>query len=349
MNLNVSRKLSIAPMLDYTDRHERYFLRLLSKQILLYTEMVTSFALLHGDPTRFLRHSPEDNPCALQLGGSIPADLALCARMGEDAGYQEINLNCGCPSDRVQSGSFGACLMREAERVAECVAAMRAVVKIPVTVKTRIGIDHDDSWEFFQSFIKTVEKAGCEVFIVHARKAWLKGLSPRENREKPPLNYGFAYRIKKENPHLHISLNGGVRSLEAVSNLLNGISTRGITADQGGTVGEWDDCAPVALDGVMVGREAYENPWFLAQADSRIFGVPDQSPPDQKTLLEAYFPYMSQQLAEGCPLNIMTRHLMGMFAGIKGSRRYRQILSDHATRKGAGLEVLVDAISAVEC
>lgn len=349
MNINNNRKLSIAPMLDYTDRHERYFLRLLSKNILLYSEMVTAFALLHGDPDRFLRHSAEENPTALQLGGSIPADLAKCAKMGEDAGYQEINLNCGCPSDRVQSGAFGACLMREAEKVAECVSAMRAAVKIPVTIKTRIGIDHDDSWEFFENFIKTVEKAGCDVFIVHARKAWLKGLSPKENREVPPLNYGFAYRIKHENPHLNISLNGGVRSLEAVENLLSGQSTRGITPDQGGAVGALPDYAPVALDGVMVGREAYENPWFLATADSRIYGVPDQSPPDQKALMEAYYPYMQTQLEQGCPLNIMTRHLMGMFSGIKGSRRYRQILSDTATRKGAGLEILREAVAAVEC
>lgn len=348
MNLNVNRKLSIAPMLDYTDRHERYFLRLLSKHILLYTEMVTAFALLHGDPQRFLRHNPADNPCALQLGGSIPADLARCAKMGEDAGYQEINLNCGCPSDRVQSGAFGACLMREADRVAECVAAMQAVVKIPVTVKHRIGIDHDDSWEFFENFVNTVAAAGCNVFIVHARKAWLKGLSPKENRERPPLNYGFAYRIKQENPHLNISLNGGVRSLEAVEKLLAGVSTRGLTPDQGGPVGKLPDYAPVPLDGVMVGREAYENPWFLATADSRIYGVADQSPATQKELMEAYYPYMQTQLDEGCPLNIMTRHLMGMFGGIKGSRRFRQILSDSATSKGAGLEVLRAAVAAVE-
>ena len=222
MDLTLHRRLSIAPMLEWTDRHERYFLRLLSKKILLYTEMVTSYALINGDPRRFLRHSPDEYPVALQLGGSIPQHLAQCAWMGQEAGFQEINLNCGCPSDRVQSGAFGACLMREADRVAECVATMKAKVRIPVTVKTRIGIDHQDSWEFFNDFIQTVSQAGCDTFIVHARKAWLKGLSPKENREKPPLNYGFAYRIKKENPHLNISLNGGVRSLEVVSHLLEG-------------------------------------------------------------------------------------------------------------------------------
>lgn len=348
MNLNVHRKLSIAPMLDWTDRHERYFLRLISKQILLYTEMVTAPALLHADAQRFLRHNVEEHPVALQLGGSVPADLAVCARMGEDAGYAEINLNCGCPSDRVQSGAFGACLMREASRVAECVAAMRNAVKIPVTVKHRIGIDHDDSWEFCENFVRTVADAGCEVFIVHARKAWLKGLSPKENREIPPLNYGFAYRLKQEYPHLHISVNGGVRSLEAVEKLLKGESVQELTGDRGGAVGALEHVAPVPLDGVMVGREAYENPWFLAQADSRIFNAPDQCPPTQKALMEAYYPYMRRQLEEGCPLNIMTRHLMGMFTGKKGARRYRQLLSENATRKGAGIEVLVEAVSAVE-
>lgn len=335
-------------MLDWTDRHERYFLRLLSKRILLYTEMVTAPALLNGDPARFLRHNSAEHPVALQLGGSIPADLALCAKMGEDAGYQEINLNCGCPSDRVQSGAFGACLMNEAQRVADCVAAMQAAVRIPVTVKTRIGIDQQDSWEFFADFIQTVARAGCTTFIIHARKAWLKGLSPRENREIPPLNYGFAYRLKQENPHLNISLNGGVRSLDAVVNLLEGRSTRGSTGDQGGKVGEHPDYPPVALDGVMVGRAAYEDPWFLATADSRVFGIPDTSPPDQKSLLELFYPYMERQLAEGCPLNIMTRHLMGLFSGQKGARRYRQILSEYAARRGAGIAVLKDAVAAVE-
>lgn len=348
MSLQEHRKLSIAPMLDWTDRHERYFLRLISKEILLYTEMVTTFALLHGDPNRFLRHDAAETPVALQLGGSTPADLAACARMGEDAGYQEINLNCGCPSDRVQSGAFGACLMREADKVAEGVAAMKAAVKIPVTVKTRIGIDHDDSWEFFSHFLHTVAKAGCSDFIVHARKAWLKGLSPKENREIPPLNYGFAYRIKSENPQWNISVNGGVRSLAAVENLLQGKGVQDLVADRGGPVGDREVVAPVPLDGVMVGREAYENPWFLATADSRIFGKPDQAPPSQKALLEAYYPYVQRQLDDGCPLNIMTRHLMGMFTGLKGARRFRQILSESSTRPGAGLDVLRQAVAAVE-
>jgi tRNA-dihydrouridine synthase A len=324
MNLNFNRRLSVAPMLDYTDRHERYFLRLLSRYTLLYSEMITANALLHADPHRFLRHDTFEHPLAIQLGGSDPRMLAACAKMAEDAGFCEINLNCGCPSDRVQSGAFGACLMKEKQCVADCVSAMQAVVKIPVTVKTRIGIDHDDSWEFFFDFVKYVADAGCYTFIIHARKAWLKGLSPRENREKPPLNYDFVYRLKEEMPHLKISLNGGVRSMDLVESLL----TR--------------------VDGVMVGREPYENPWFLADADVRIFGKPSVAPPTRKALLESFFPYMERELAKGCPLNIMTRHLFGLFNGFAGARRYRQILSEEAPRAGAGIETVKLAMNAVE-
>lgn len=323
MDLNFNRRLSIAPMLDYTDRHERYFLRLLSKHILLYTEMVTTHALLHAGADRFLKHDPKEHPVALQLGGNDPSALAECSKMGEDAGFSEINLNCGCPSDRVQSGAFGACLMKDKKLVADCMSAMQKAVSIPVSIKTRIGVDHDDSWEFFFDFVKTIADTGCNTFIIHARKAWLKGLSPKENRTKPPLLYDYVYRIKEEMPHLSISLNGGVQSLNTVEEILK------------------------KVDGVMVGREAYENPWFLAEADERIFGQKSIAPPNQKALLEAFLPYMEQQLKEGCPLTMMTRHLFGLFNGIPGARRYRQIISEEANRRGAGIETVIKAINAV--
>lgn len=323
-DLQFHRRLSIAPMLDYTDRHERYFLRMLSRYTLLYTEMITVPALLHSNPERFLRHHVQEHPVALQLGGSDPKGLAVCAKMGENAGYSEINLNCGCPSDRVQSGSFGACLMKEPSLVGECISEISAAVKIPVTVKTRIGIDHDDSWDFFQNFIQTLYSAGCSIFIIHARKAWLKGLSPRENREVPPLNYDFVFKLKKENPHLNLSLNGGVRSLGLAEELLR------------------------KLDGVMIGREAYENPWILQEADSRIYGKQNPAWNTRKELLEAYFPYVEAELKGGCPLNIITRHLFGLFNGLPGARTYRRILSEEAPKKGADLSVLVRAMNAVQ-
>ena len=235
-------------MLDCTDRHERYFLRLLSKHILLYSEMVTTNALLHTDPDQFLRHQEFEYPAVLQLGGSNPADLAKCSKMVEESGFQEVNLNCGCPSDRVQNGNFGACLMKDKNLVADCFKAMQDAVSIPVSIKCRIGVDEFDSWEFFRDFIGTIADAGCRVFIVHARKAWLKGLSPKENREVPPLHYDFVHRLKAEMPQLNISINGGIKTLDQ-------------------TLEQLQD-----LDGVMVGREAYENPWFLRDADERIFG-----------------------------------------------------------------------------
>ncbi|MDR1758964.1 MAG: tRNA dihydrouridine(20/20a) synthase DusA [Fibrobacter sp.] len=323
-DLHFYRRLSIAPMLDYTDRHERYFLRMLSRNILLYSEMITAPALLHGEPERFLRHHPAEHPVALQLGGSHPQNLALCAKMGEDAGYSEINLNCGCPSDRVQSGSFGACLMKEAALVGECISAMQAAVKIPVTIKTRIGIDHDDSWEFFLDFIETTGRAGCDTYIIHARKAWLKGLSPKENREVPPLNYEFVFRLKALKPHLNISINGGVRTLAQTKELLQ------------------------KLDGVMIGREAYENPWMLREADAEIYGKENPGWKTRKQLLEAFFPYVEEQLKDGCPLNIITRHLFGLFNGLPGARTYRRILSEKASKAGADLRVLKEAMNAVE-
>ena len=322
MNLDLSRRLSIAPMLDCTDRHERYFLRLLSRNILLYSEMVVSHALLHCENTeQFLGHEPFEYPAVLQLGGSNPADLAQASKLVEAAGFPEVNLNCGCPSDRVQHGNFGACLMKSKDLVADCFKAMQDAVSIPVSIKCRIGVDEFDSWEFFTDFIQTIKDAGCRIFIIHARKAWLQGLSPKENREVPPLHYDFVHRLKAEMPDLNISINGGIKTLDQVEEQLQD------------------------LDGVMVGREAYENPWFLRDADERIFNDPrpeSDSPADiiagkarpatRKALLEAYLPYVEKQTAEGCPATILVRHLYGLFTGLPGARKYRQMLSNNAPR-----------------
>ena len=322
MNLDLSRRLSIAPMLDCTDRHERYFLRLLSRNILLYSEMVVSHALLHCENTeQFLGHEPFEQPAVLQLGGSNPADLARASKLVEAADFQEVNLNCGCPSDRVQNGNFGACLMKDKNLVADCFKAMQDAVSIPVSIKCRIGVDEFDSWEFFTDFVQTISNAGCKVFIVHARKAWLQGLSPKENREVPPLHYDFVHRLKAEMPDLNISINGGIKTLDQVEEQLKD------------------------LDGVMVGREAYENPWFLRDADERIFkDVRPESdnpadiiagkarPATRKALLEAYLPYVEKQTAEGCPATILVRHLYGLFTGLPGARKYRQMLSNNAPR-----------------
>ena len=322
MNLDLSRRLSIAPMLDCTDRHERYFLRLLSRNILLYSEMVVSHALLHCENTeQFLGHEPFEQPAVLQLGGSNPADLARASKLVEAADFQEVNLNCGCPSDRVQNGNFGACLMKDKNLVADCFKAMQDAVSIPVSIKCRIGVDEFDSWEFFTDFVQTISNAGCKVFIVHARKAWLQGLSPKENREVPPLHYDFVHRLKAEMPDLNISINGGIKTLDQVEEQLQD------------------------LDGVMVGREAYENPWFLRDADERIFkDVRPESdnpadiiagkarPATRKALLEAYLPYVEKQTAEGCPATILVRHLHGLFTGLPGARKYRQMLSNNAPR-----------------
>lgn len=281
-------RFSVAPMLDWTDRHCRFFLRLISKQALLYTEMVTTGALLHGDRQRFLQFDPSEHPLALQLGGSDPAGLAACAKMAEDFGYDEVNLNVGCPSDRVQNGSFGACLMAEPELVAECVGAMRKAVSIPVTVKSRIGIDDRDSYEELIKFIGTVAEAGCDTFIVHARKAWLKGLSPKQNREVPPLRYDTVYRLKQDFPTLQIVLNGGITTLDQAEDVLgNGV------------------------DGVMVGREAYHNPYILAEVDRRLFGASAEVI-TRAEIIEKLLPYIEQQRAEGVRLHSITRHILGL-------------------------------------
>ena len=324
MNLDFNRRLSIAPMLDCTDRHERYFLRLLSKHILLYSEMVTTNALSHTEPDQFLRHQEFEYPAVLQLGGSNPADLAKCSKMVEESGFQEVNLNCGCPSDRVQNGNFGACLMKDKNLVADCFKAMQDAVSIPVSIKCRIGVDEFDSWDFFRDFVGTIADAGCKVFIIHARKAWLKGLSPKENREVPPLKYDVVHKLKAEMPQLNISINGGIKTLDQVQEQLQD------------------------LDGVMVGREAYENPWFLRDADERIFGEKDpQRFSLRKELLEAYLPYVEMESARGTPATILVRHIYGLFNGKPGARKFRQYLGENAPKTNNPAEMIRRAMDLV--
>jgi tRNA-dihydrouridine synthase A len=312
-------RLSVAPMLDWTDKHCRYFHRLLSSHALLYTEMVTTGAILHGKHQRHLQFNPEEHPVALQLGGSDPADLALCAKIGEEFGYDEINLNIGCPSDRVQNGRFGACLMAQPELVAECVAAMREAVRIPVTVKSRIGIDDMDSYQELTHFIALVAAAGCETFIVHARKAWLSGLSPKQNRDIPPLRYDVVKQLKQDLPQLTIVINGGISSLEAARELLQ------------------------ELDDVMLGREIYHNPYLLAQVDAQIFNSAGPSKSRQEIIL-AMLPYIEQQLQAGERLHNITRHMLGLFHGVDGARLWRRHLSENANKKGADQQVLLQAL-----
>lgn len=316
-------RFCIAPMMDWSDHHCRFFWRLLTRQALLYTEMVTTGALIHGDRERFLRYNDEEHPVALQLGGSDPADLARCAKWAEQWGYDEVNLNCGCPSDRVQSGMFGACLMAEPRLVADGVKAMRDACAIPVTVKHRIGIDHMESYEELVGFVAPVAEAGCEVFIVHARKAWLQGLSPKENREIPPLNYPWVYRLKQDFPQLTVVINGGVTSLAECREHL------------------------AQVDGVMLGREAYQNPWLLAEVDSELFGM-DNPASSRDDVIEALLPYIEQQLADGVHLNHITRHILGLYQGVPGARKFRRHLSENAYKADAGLGVLTRAHQLVE-
>lgn len=320
--LTYARKLSVAPMLDWTDRDCRYLLRLISSHCLLYTEMVTTGALIYGDRERFLAHEGLEYPLALQLGGSDPEALAECAKMGEDAGYDEINLNVGCPSDRVQSGRFGACLLAEPDVVAEGVAAMQQQVRIPVTVKTRLGIDEHDSYEFLTDFINKVSAAGCDTFILHARKAWLKGLSPKENRDVPPLNYDRVYQIKKDFPQLHIDINGGINTLEEAQRHLQHV------------------------DGVMMGRAIYHNPYLLAQADTDIF-TGNGNVLSRHQVIEAMLPYIEKRMKQGRPLKSITRHMLGVFQGQPGARRWRRHLSENAHLPGAGIHILREALDLV--
>ena len=309
-------------MLDWTDRYCRYFLRQISRRTLLYTEMVTTGALLHQDPARFLDYHPEEHPLALQLGGSEPEALAACARLAGQWGYDEVNLNVGCPSDRVQSGRFGACLMAEPGLVAECVAAMREATDRPVTVKHRIGIDRLDSYDLLAKCVDTVASASCQAFIVHARKAWLQGLSPKENREIPPLQYDLVHRLKHDFPAIEIVINGGFKTLGQVEEQL-----------------EW-------VDGVMIGREAYQNPWILATADSRIFGD-DATPPDRAVIVRRMQGFAAAQQARGVPLHRVTRHMLGLFQGQPGARAWRRHLSENAHRGDVGPELLEQALALV--
>jgi tRNA-dihydrouridine synthase A len=309
--------------MDWTDRHDRYFLRLITRRARLYTEMITTGALIYGARARFLRFDPSEHPIALQLGGSDPGPLARCAEFGANAGYDEINLNCGCPSDRVQEANFGACLMDNPARVAAGVAAMHAAVKLPVTVKCRIGIDHSEEYPFLKRFVETVAAAGCGTFIVHARKAWLTGLSPKENREIPPLRYETVYRLKQDFPSLRIVINGGIRTLEACQEHLRHV------------------------DGVMLGREAYENPWMLAEADARLFGDAPHGASREATL-RRMLPYIQRELAEGTPLAHITRHLLGLYRNQAGGRAFRRVISEQAHISGAGVEVLEAALAEIE-
>jgi len=312
---DIQRRFSVAPMMEWTDRHCRYFHRLLSQHALLYTEMVTTGALLHGDAERFLRFNSQEHPVALQLGGSDPVELAKSARLGEQAGFDEINLNAGCPSDRVQRGKIGACLMAEPALVRECMDAMIQAVDIPVTIKCRIGIDNMDSLAFLSEFIGTVAESSCHTFIIHARIAVLDGLSPKENREIPPLNYARVFAIKEQFPDLEIIINGGIRSLPQAQELL------------------------VHVDGVMMGREAYQNPAILADVDRQIFGshVPGKSRLD---VMEEFTEYVAREMAQGTALKHMTRHILGLFQGRPGAKQFRRYLSENAHKPDAGLEVL---------
>jgi tRNA-dihydrouridine synthase A len=311
-----------APCMDWTDRHCRQFWRGLTRHARLYTEMVTTGALLFGDTDRHLRYHLDQHPLALQLGGSEPDALARCVELAERYGYDEVNLNCGCPSDRVTVGRFGACLMREPETVAAAVRAMRAAGALPVTVKHRIGIDDCEDYPFLRQFVETVAAAGCTTFIVHARKAWLKGLSPKENREIPPLTYEHVYRLKAEFPQLTIVINGGIRTLdEAYAHLAH-------------------------VDGVMLGRAPYENPWLLAGVDARFFGAVDTAA-DRAEALRRLKPYVESELAAGTPLAAITRHLLGLYRAEPGGRQFRRVLSEGAHRPGAGWSLIEQALESV--
>jgi tRNA-dihydrouridine synthase A len=309
-------------MMDWTDRHCRSFHRLMTRHALLYTEMITTGAVLHGDRKRLLRFDPSEHPVALQLGGSDPRELAESARIAEDFDYDEINLNVGCPSDRVQDGRFGACLMAEPQLVGDCVAAMKQAVSVPVTVKCRIGIDDQDSEVALDTLTAAVKAAGVDALIVHARKAWLQGLSPRENRDIPPLDYDRVYRLKAAHPDLHISINGGIGSIEAARGHLGHV------------------------DGVMMGRAAYQEPWRLLTADAVLFGG-EATYANPKQALEAFFPYVERELAAGTRLHAMTRHVLGLFRSVPGARAFRRHIAVHAVKPDAGIAVLRDALALV--
>lgn len=313
---DIPRRITIAPMLDWTDRFFRYFFRQISRKAWLYTEMVTTGALLHNEPGRFLRYDECEHPLALQLGGSDPQALAQCAKMAAALGYDEINLNVGCPSDRVQSGQFGACLMLDPVLVADCVKAMQDAVSIPITVKHRVGLDHEEKYEFVRDFVKIVSETGCKTFIVHARNAILKGLSPKENREIPPLKYNYAYRLKMDFPALEIILNGGIKTWAEV------------------------DAHLLHVDGVMIGREAYHNPYLFADCDQRFYGGINPSI-NREEVIKKMQPFMAEARAAGVPLQHMVKHMLGLYQGVPGARAWRRILSDSRILKTAD-ETLVE-------
>jgi tRNA-dihydrouridine synthase A len=313
----LDRRISIAPMMDCTDRHDRYFLRLIAPHALLYTEMITTNALIYGDSKRLLEFHSAEHPLALQLGGSEPEKLASCAIIGEEFGYDEINLNVGCPSDRVKSGQFGACLMLKPQLVADCVAAMKVAVKIPITVKCRIGVDQQDSYEELIHFIKTIDNAGCSVFIIHARKAWLNGLSPKQNREIPPLRYDVVKQIKRDFPHLTIIVNGGIKNTLQIEELL-----------------QWSD-------GVMIGRKAYSNPYFLAEIEKVFFSNETMT---REQVVEAFIPYVEWQLQNKLKLSSLTRHILGLFHGQKGAKMWRRHLSEHSHKNESGITIIKEAL-----
>ncbi len=314
-------EISVAPMMDWTDRHCRFFHRLLSPNVRLYTEMVTTGAILHGDRERFLRFDDSQHPIALQLGGSDAEDLAFCAKAGENSGYDEINLNCGCPSDRVQSGRFGACLMREPSHVADCVEAMIKAVNIPVSVKCRIGIDDEDSFEFLDKFVGEIADKGCKTFVIHARKAWLKGLSPKENREVPPLDYERVHKIKAKYPQLRIILNGGLKTIGGIK--------------------------AVGVDGAMVGREAYQNPWFLTEIEKEIFGNAATRSRDTVVLKMVDYAREQRKLFD-TPIKSITRHMIGLYHELPGAKAWRRALSTLPHEDGANESVLLKALEAME-
>lgn len=321
--MSINRRFSTAPMMDWSDKHCRYFWRQLTKDTLLYTEMVTTGALIHGNRDRFLEYNDIEHPIALQLGGSNPSELATCSRYAEEWGYDEVNLNVGCPSDRVQNNMIGACLMAHPQLVADCIKAMQDSTSIDVTIKHRIGIDDQDSYEHMRDFVATVAETGCKTFIVHARKAILQGLSPKENREVPPLRYDDVYRLKQEFPELEIIINGGIKTHDQIAEIMPNV------------------------DGVMLGREAYQNPSVLIDADELYFGKPANTE-SEKDAVRALYPYIETLLAKGAPLHYVSRHILGLFNGQRGARLFRRYLSERAHLRESGIQVLEEALQLID-
>ena len=320
--IKINRILSVAPMMDWTDRHCRYFHRLLAPSAMLYTEMVTTGAIIHGDADRFLAYNPEERPLALQLGGSDPEDLAVCARTAQQRGFDEINLNVGCPSDRVQRGRFGACLMLEPDLVKDCMSAMQDAVDIPVTIKTRLGVDDHYSYQYMSDFVGRVAESGCSVFIMHARKAILAGLSPKQNRDVPPLHHDWVYRLKQASPELEIVINGGIDTVEAAKKQLEHV------------------------DGVMLGRAAYQTPWVLAECQQQFFGK--QTVSRREDIIEAMSIYLERQVRQGTAVKHISRHLLGLFQGLPGARAWRRYLSENAFKDDDNIELLKQALAAMK-